>query len=156
MQPLQLGVWRGCCNPSPLPPPYFLYITSTFDYMKHLFCWQTHSSFSVLNFKLRVWATYALPQMFFFLTLTTAFPTSHHMKTVCSCWVWKLCNDTCPLNLVLGASFLTQSDWLEKKANQLLSLRKEALGARLMPSKTHVKTLHYWQCINAFKSILHF
>ena len=98
------------------------------------------------------WAqtNYPLAWMFFFCTLATAFPTSYCMKTVCSCWVWKLSNDACPLNLVPSASFLTQSDWLEKKADQSLCVGKEALGTRLMSTKTVVK------CVNAFRSVLHF
>ena len=65
----------------------------------------------------------------------------YRIKTVCSCWVWKLSNDACPLNLVPSASFLTQCDWLEKKTAQSLCVRKEALGARMMPTKTMVR--HY-------------
>ena len=74
--------------------------------------------------------------MFFFYTLANAFPTSYHIKTVCSCWVLKPCNNACLLNLADSASFLTQSDWLEKKVGQLLCIRKEALGGRLIPTKT--------------------
>ena len=87
------------------------------------------------------WAqtNYPLAWMFFFCTLATAFPTSYCMKTVCSCWVWKLSNDACPLNLVPSASFLTQSDWLEKKSDQSFCVRKEALGTQLMPTKTMVR-----------------
>ena len=77
--------------------------------------------------------------MFFFYTLANAFPTSYHIKTVCSCWVLKPCNNACLLNLADSASFLTQSDWLEKKVGQLLCIRKEALGGRLIPTKTMVR-----------------
>ena len=70
--------------------------------------------------------------MFFFHTLAT-FPTSFHIKTVCSC--------TYLLNLIPSASFLTQSDWLEKKANQSLCVRKEALGTRLMPTDIMVRAM---------------
>ena len=73
--------------------------------------------------------------MFFFRTLATAFPTTYHMKTDCSCRVWKLSNDACPLKLVPSASFLTQRDKLEKKADQSLCIRKEALGMRLMTTR---------------------
>ena len=87
-----------------------------------LFCYiyillTTRSTFSVLNFKLRMQTNYPLDWMFLFHILASAFPTSYHIKTVCSCWVWKLSYDTCLLNVVLSASFLLQSDWLEKKAN---------------------------------------
>ena len=44
-----------------------------------------------------------------------------------------------PLNLVSSAFFLMQSDWLEKKADQLHCVRKEALKMRLMPTKTMVR-----------------
>ena len=64
--------------------------------------------------------------MFFFRTLAAAFPTSYRNQTVCSDWVWKLNNNACPLNLIPSTSFLTQSDLLEKKADQLLCVRKEA------------------------------
>ena len=92
-----------------------------------------HSNFSVINLKLT--SNYPLAWMFF-CTLATAFPTSYHMKTVFSCWGWKLSNDACPLNLAPNSSFLMQSKWLEKKANQSICIRKEALGTRLIPTKT--------------------
>ena len=38
-----------------------------------------------------------------------------------------------------SAFFLTQSDWLEKQVNQLLCVRKEALGTSLMPTNTMVR-----------------
>ena len=76
-----------------------------------------------------------------FRNRATAFPTSYHMKTVCSCWVWKLSNDACPLNLVPSAFFLTQNDWLEKKADQWLCVRKDTLGTRMLPTETMVR--HY-------------
>ena len=85
----------------------------------------THSNSSVLNFELGV-QTYPLGWLFFFCTLATAFPTSYHIKTICSFWVWKLSNDAFTLNLVPSASFLMQSYWLEKKTDQLLFIRKEA------------------------------
>ena len=43
-----------------------------------------------------------------------------------------------PTQLRSRASFLTQSDWLEKKADQSLCIRKEALGTRLIPTKTRL------------------
>ena len=113
----------------------------------------THSNFSVLNFKLGVQTNYPLAWMFFFRTLATAFPTSYRMKTVCSCWVWKLSNDACPLNLVPSASFLTQSDWLEMTADQSLCIKKKALGTKLMPTKTMVRPYvigNVWMYSKAF------
>ena len=85
----------------------------------------------------RFWAQTNCPfaWMFFFRTLATAFPTTYHMKTDCSCRVWKLSNDACPLKLVPSASFLMQRDKLEKKADQSLCIRKEALGMRLMTTR---------------------
>ena len=38
--------------------------------------------------------------MFFFCTLAAALPTSYRTKNVCSCWVWKLSSDACPLCLL--------------------------------------------------------
>ena len=111
------GVVRPCCKPPHPPTPILLYITSRFAYMKHLFLLTTHGNFAVLNFKLRVQTNYPLAWMLFFC-IATAFPTSSRMKTVCFCWVWKLSNDACPCNLFPSASFLTQSNWLKKKANQ--------------------------------------
>ena len=93
------------------PPAILLYIISRFAYIKYFFL-TTHSNFSVLNLKLGVQTNCPLAQMFFFCTLASAFPTSYYMKTVCSCWIWKLSNDACSLSLVPSASFLTQSDWL--------------------------------------------
>ena len=99
----------------------------------------THSNFSVLNFKSGVPVNDLLAWIFFFCTLATAFSSSYSMKTDCSCWVWKLSNDTCPLNLVPGPSFLAQSNWLESNADQSLCITKEALGTRLMPPKTMIR-----------------
>ena len=127
-------------TPAARPPPYFaiyhFYIGLLYETP---FLLTTHSKFSVLNFKLGVQTYYPLSWMFFFHTLATVFPTSCHMKTVCSCWVWKLSNDACSLNLVPSVSFLTQRDWLEKKADQSIFVRKEALGTRLMPTKPMVR-----------------
>ena len=140
----ELFSW-GCCKEGalqalavshPCPPSNLLYITSRYAYMKHLFCWRLILIF--LYFKLGVLTYYPLAWMFFFRTLSTAFPTANLMKIVCSCWVWKLSNVACPLNLVPSASFLIQSDWLQK-ADQSLCVRKEALGTRLIPTKTMVR-----------------
>ena len=128
MPTLQLGGLRGAVRPC-CEPPILLYITSKFAHIKHLFCWQLILIFLYLT---SAW-------MFFFLTLATAFPTSYQMKTVCSCWVWKLSNDACPLNLLPSASFLRQNDWLQKKVDQSLCVRKEALGTRLIPTKAMVR-----------------
>ena len=68
--------------------------------------------------------------MFFFYTLDNAFPTCHHIKTIFSGSGLKPTNNACLLNLVHSASFPTQGNWLEKKANQSLCIRKEALGIR--------------------------
>ena len=121
--------------------PYFAIYHSSICLNETSFLLTTHCNFSVLNFKLGVQTNYPLAWMFFFCTLATAFPTSYCMKTVCSCWVWKLDNDACSLNLVPSASFLMQSDRLEKKVYQSLSVRKEALRTRLMLTKTMVR--HY-------------
>ena len=139
MQILQLEVLEDggrehCKTPyklisSPLSP-LFCYI-SLLDLlnMRQLFCWHFILIFLCLT---SAW-------MFFFHTLATCFPTSYHIKTVCSCWVWKPSNNACLLNLVPSASFLTQSNWLEKKADQSFCFRKEALGTRLILIKTMVR-----------------
>ena len=89
-----------------LPPLcWYIYITSRFACMKYLFLLTTHSNFSVLDFILGVKTNYPLAWVSFFCTLATAFPTSYHMKTVCSCWVWKLSNDSCSLNHVPSALY---------------------------------------------------
>ena len=128
------GGREGAVRPAVSFVPIFLYITSRFAYMEHLFYWQLVLIFLYLT---SAW-------MFFYHALATAFTTSCHTKTVCCCWVWKLSNDACPLNLIPSASFLTQSDWLEKKNNQSFCIRKETLGTRLMPTKTMVR----WQVIS--------
>ena len=100
----------------------------------------TDSSFSAFNFKLGVRACYPLSWMFFFHTLATVFPTSCHMKTVCSCWVWKLrCMPTEPCSPVPTASFQMLNNWLEKIADQSLWVRKEALGLMLMSIMTMIR-----------------
>ena len=116
----------------------------------------TYSNFNVLNFKLGVLTYYPLAWMFFFRILSTAFPTSYCMKNVCPCWVWKLSNVACPLNLVSSASFLMQSDWLQKKADQSLCVRKEALGTRLMPTEIMVRryVIGIRKCVQKRSTIL--
>ena len=130
----------GCelCAVSP-PPPYFDIYHFYIRLYETLFLLTTHSNFSVLNFNLKVQENYTLTWMFFFRALATVLPTSYRMKTVCFCWVRKLSNNTCPRNLVPSASFLTQSNWLEKKADQSLCVRKEAMGTNFMLTKTMVR-----------------
>ena len=62
-------------------------------------------NFSVLNFKLRVQANYTLARVW-----ATAFPSSYHMKTACSCWVLKWCSDACPLYIM---HFIIHSTWFD-------------------------------------------
>ena len=134
MRTLKLGgLGRSVSPPSPAPPPppILAYITSRYAYMKLLFCWQL---IPIFLYKLGVQANYPLAWIFFFRTLATAFPTSYCMKNICFCWVWKSSNDVCPLNQIRSASFLTGSDWLKKKTDQLLCVRKEALRTRLKPT----------------------
>ena len=113
------------CSP---PPSLFYYI-----WLLDLLIWHTffvdYSNFSALNFKLGVQTNYPLAWMFFFCDLATALST---------CWVWtqQWCMPTQPCP---SASFLMQSNWLEKKADQLLCIRKEALGTRLMFTKAMVR-----------------
>ena len=110
--------------------PLFCYISLLDSLnMKHLFCWQVILIFLYLT---SAWK-------FFYHTLADGFPTSYHIKTVCSCWVLKSSNNTCLFNLVPSTSFLTQSNWLEKKSEQSLCIRKEAMGIRLIPTKTMVR-----------------
>ena len=84
-----LGGVSARCNPP--PAPLFSY-TSLLDSLL-----TTHSNFSVLNFKLGRQTNFPFAWMFFFRTLAAAFPTSYLMKAVCSCWVWKLRSNACPL-----------------------------------------------------------
>ena len=140
----QMGILGkgGTVSPCFKSPPFFLlYITSRYAYMEHTLL-TTHYNFSVLNFKLGMMTNYPLDWMFFFCTRATISP---------SCWVWKLSNVACPLNLGHSASFLMRSDWLEKKVDQWLCIRKEALGTRLMPTNTMVRCY-----IITNKSVLHF
>ena len=46
-----------------------------------------------------------------------------------------------------------QSNSLEKKADQLLCVRKEALGTRLMPKKTMVRRCVIGNTLNSFKRV---
>ena len=85
------GRGEGGCGGVSAPPPLFSY-TSLLDSLL-----TTHSNFSVLNFKLGRQANFPFAWMFFFRTLAAAFPTSYLMKAVCSCWVWKLRSNACPL-----------------------------------------------------------
>ena len=148
------GVWgMGTVCPCCKPPLLLFDCISVLDSLiwNPFFLLTTHSNFSVLNLKLGVQTNYPFARMFFFCTLATAFPTSYHMKTVCSCWIWKLSNLI--INLVPSASFLTQNDWLEKKANQSLCDRKEALRMRLMSTKTMVRCYvmgNVYMCSKAF------
>ena len=141
-------LWRGRCALEATPPTLFCYM-SLLDLLiwNSCFLLTTHSTFSVLNFKLEgVQTNYVLIVLHLYSILASAFHT-YHMKTVCSCWVWKLSNVACPLNLILRASFLMHSDWLEKKANQLLCIRKAERShgkMRVMPTK---KTMVRCYCI---------
>ena len=80
-------------------------------------------NFSVLNFKLGVQRNYPLAvgtlNYLFFLSLKTQ----------------QWCRPTQPRS----QCFLMQSNWLEKTANQLLCVGKEALGMRFMPTKSMVR-----------------
>ena len=107
------GAVRPCCKPP--SPRYAIY-----HFLIRLY--ETPFLLTILIF---LYLTAAW--MFFFRTLATAFPTSN---------VWKLSKNACSLNLVPSASFLTQSNWLKKKADQLLCIKKEALRTRLMPTTT--------------------
>ena len=127
--------WK-CCIPLHLPP-LFCYMSLLDLLIGNTFF---DNNLTSLNFKLGVQANYPLAWMFF-LALATAYPINANFSKI--------------QHFVISASFILQSDWLEKKAYQLLCLRKEALGMRLMPTKTMVRHC-YWQCINVFKSILHF
>ena len=127
--------WK-CCIPLHLPP-LFCYMSLLDLLIGNTFF---DNNLTSLNFKLGVQANYPLAWMFF-LALATAYPINANFSKI--------------QHFVISASFILQSDWLEKKAYQLLCLRKEALGMRLMPTKTMVRHC-YWQCINVFKIILHF
>ena len=118
-------------------PSLFCYISHLDRLMWNTFLLTTHSNFSVINFKLGVQTYYPLSWMFFFHTLATAFPTPCH---ICSCWVWKLkCMPTESCSPVPSASFRMQNNWLEKKADQSLRVRKEALGLMLMSTMTMIR-----------------
>ena len=130
------GLWMEVLY-TPAPPPLFCYMSLLDLLIGNTFF---DNNLTSLNFKLGVQANYPLTWMFF-LALATAYPINANFSKI--------------QHFVISASFILQSDWLEKKAYQLLCLRKEALGMRLMPTKTMVRHC-YWQCINVFKSILHF
>ena len=83
--------------------------------MKYLFCSQLILIFPYLT---SAW-------MLFFRTVANAFPTSYHIKSVCSCWVLKPSNNTCLLNLVPSASFLIESDSWRRKLINCSALEKK-------------------------------
>ena len=101
------GVQAPAVSP---PSPLFCYISLLDWLIWKPFLLITHSNFSVLNFKLGIQTNYPLAQMFFFHTLTAAFPSSYGMKTICSCWVWKLSSDAC---LLCVKHFIIQSALLD-------------------------------------------
>ena len=98
---------RAMWDPTVIPP-ILLCIISRFASRKHLFCWQ-----------LVLILPYSSYCFSYFLSYEN-----------CSRWVSKLSNDACPLNLVPNASFLMQSNWLEKRANQY---------SAMIPTKTVVR-----------------
>ena len=99
-------------------PSLFCYISLLDRLMWNTFLLTNHSNFSVINFKLGVQIYYHLSWMLFFHTLATAFPIFCYMKTVCSSGVWKLrCMPTELCSPVPSASFRTQNNWLETKAD---------------------------------------
>ena len=114
--------------------------------MKHLFCWQLILIFLYLT---SAW-------MFFFHTLATAFPTSWHIKTFCSCLVWKASNNSSLLNIVSSVSLLTQSDWMEKKANQSFCIRKKAWEQGWCPQRRwqDVKLSAMCKCVQKRSALL--
>ena len=120
MRTLHLGCFGEGAMVSPLL--LFSYITSRFAYMKHLFCWQFILIFlyllqimsaDKLSFGLNVLLLYSSYCFPYFLLYEN-----------CSCWVWKLSIVASPLNLIPSAFFITQSDWLEKKADHFMSIIK--------------------------------
>ena len=145
------GAGRRAVRPhyssSPPPLPLFCYI-SLLDLlnMKHLFCWQL---ILILLYLTSAW-------MFFFHTLATAFPTSWHIKTFCSCLVWKASNNSSLLNIVSSASLLTQSDWMEKKANQSFCIRKKAWEEGWCPQRRwqDVKLSAMCKCVQKRSALL--
>ena len=112
--------WGMLLAPAVSSPPSFLfcYISLLDSLIWNTFFWQLVLIF--LYFELGLQTRYPLAQMLFLRIVVTVFPTSYRMKSVCSCWVWKLSNDACLPNLIPSASFLKQSDSLEEKADQLL------------------------------------
>ena len=119
MRTLQLRGFGDGGAVSPLSP---YLTTSRFAYMKHLFCWQFILIFlyllqimsaDKLSFGLNVLLLYSSYCFPYFLLYEN-----------CSCWVWKLSIVASPLNLIPSAFFITQSDWLEKKADHFMSIIK--------------------------------
>ena len=98
----------GAVSPRCKPTPQFCYIL-----LIDLLIWDTffvnlfRMNSHLLNLQLGGQTNCPSTWIFFFCTLATAFPTSYHMKTVFSFWVWKLSNDACSSNLIAIASFLT-------------------------------------------------
>ena len=103
-----MGGGGGAVSPRCKPSPLFCYIL-----LLDLLIWDTffvnlfRMNSHLLNLQLGGQTNCPSTWIFFFCTLATAFPTSYHMKTVFSFWVWKLSNDACSSNLIAIASFLT-------------------------------------------------
>ena len=57
-----------------------------------------------------------------------------------------------PTQLRSQCSFLTQSNWLGKKADQSFCIRKDVLGTRLMPTKTMVRAM--CKCVQKHLALL--
>ena len=108
IQEVNWGGGGGAVSPPCKPTPQFCYIL-----LLDLLIWDTffvnlfRMNSHLLNLQLGGQTNYPSTWIFFFCTLATAFPTSYHMKTVFSFWVWKLSNDACSSNLIAIASFLT-------------------------------------------------
>ena len=126
---MSITLWRELCSRGVCSPPRFCYISLLDSLTWNTFFLTIYSNFFILNFSLNVLLPYS----------SYCFPYFYLMKTVCSCWSWKLSNNACSLNLLPSGSFLTQSNWLEKKVDQSLCVRKEALGTRLMSTKIMVR-----------------
>ena len=114
----------GCWNHPPPPPTYFAIYHFWIRLYETPFLMTTHFNFSALRFKLGMQTNYPLAWMFFFHTLATAFPTSYRIKTV----------------LV--------------EFESPVMMHAHSTSFSVLPNADHDKMLHYWQCINAFKSIL--
>ena len=108
IQDVNWGGGGGAGSPPWTPTPLFCYIL-----LLDLLIWDTffvnlfRMNSHLLNLQLGGQTNCPSTWIFFFCTLATAFPTSYHMKTVFSFWVWKLSNDACSSNLIAIASFLT-------------------------------------------------